>query len=363
MTSWSRWTARGSLIEISRKRSKHATRWPRAEPTSGERLAVRGRSRRSRRRAPSSGCSAALTRRHRNGAGRNCRDPDRLGCAEDPHPHAPAGGRERALTAGPPGRSPTAAATCGLRPAATRDPRARAHSTLNVLVVASASACSRPPRGRARRRLGAVGAMRANAADELLLTFVEDPALAQVIESALAEFDRHQPEIWSDDELRELGARAIAAAMSQFASVVTAASARSAHASDRERRARDCAGQGGCHDRAGSPLGGTRAGGVVAGLAARGERQQTRAARRCTGRREGRERDAAGQQPPLPADQQRHAGERERWLGGAAARRSRAVMGLLEGGDERHRGAQCGARLRPSRCAQGARRVVRCGRG
>jgi hypothetical protein len=57
--------------------------------------------------------------------------------------------------------------------------------------------------------------------DELLVDFVEDEArIREVIDRALAEFDRDQPEIWADLELRELGARAIAAAMAQFGAVV-----------------------------------------------------------------------------------------------------------------------------------------------
>jgi hypothetical protein len=58
--------------------------------------------------------------------------------------------------------------------------------------------------------------------DDLLAGLVEDGArLSEVIALAFAEFDRHQPEIWSDPELRELGARAIAAAMAQFAAVMS----------------------------------------------------------------------------------------------------------------------------------------------
>lgn len=167
-----------------------------------------------------------------------------------------------------------------------------------------------------------------------MVGFVEDPGqVGEVVERALSHFDRDQPEVWRDPDLRSLAGRAIAAVMAQFGALARGsltleevslppASAELVIAQVR----RGITVEQALH---------------TAGLA------QSAAWETWL-----RGLDASALEPELRAQgtarvatemlqvgnivgqriSQLHALERERWLGGRAARRARAAIGLLEGG-------------------------------
>jgi len=179
-----------------------------------------------------------------------------------------------------------------------------------------------------------VGTSRASAVDDLLAAFVEDEArVGEVIELALAEFDREQPEVWADTELRELGARAIAAAMAQFGAVMRGnlsfeeialapANAELAIAQARRGVTIDQALYSAGLAQAASWevwLREVNAQAVEAGLRVQAVEQVAREMLRVNN-------------VLYRQISQLHAAERERWLGSRGARRARAVMDLLAGG-------------------------------
>jgi hypothetical protein len=179
-----------------------------------------------------------------------------------------------------------------------------------------------------------VGTSRVSAVDDLLAGFVEDgERVSEVIELALAEFDRQQPEVWADAELRELGARAITAAMAQFGALMRGAlsleeialppaNAELAIAQARRGVTIDQALYAAGLAQAASWevwLREVNAWDVDPGLRVQAVEQVAREMLRVN--------NALYQQISRV-----HAAERERWLGSRGARRARAVMDLLAGG-------------------------------
>lgn len=174
-----------------------------------------------------------------------------------------------------------------------------------------------------------------SAVDDLLAGFVEDrERIGEVVELALAEFDREQPEIWSDPELRELGARAIAAAISQFAAVMRGglsleefalAPANAELAIAQARRGvtiEQALYSSGLAQAASWDVWLREVRASETDPVVRGEAIAHVAKAML------RVHNALCQQIS-----QVHAAERERWLRGRAARQARAVMGLLAGAD------------------------------
>jgi DNA-binding PucR family transcriptional regulator len=180
-----------------------------------------------------------------------------------------------------------------------------------------------------------VASAKVSVVEDLLAGFVGDRArVSEVTDLALREFDRHQPEIWSDPELRELGVRAIAAAMTQFAAVMRGdltleqlalapASAELAIAQVRRGVTIEQALYAAGLAQAASWevwLRMVSGGDVDAEARAEAVEQVAMQMLRVS--------NALSQQIS-----KLHADERERWLGSRAARRARAAMELLAGGE------------------------------
>jgi hypothetical protein len=193
--------------------------------------------------------------------------------------------------------------------------------------------------------------------DELLLDFVEDrERVGGVVERALSEFDRDQPLIWADAEMRELGARAIASAIAQFGAVMRGglsveelslppagaelviAQARRGVTIEQALHAAGLAQAASwdvwLREAQASSIGGAQLAEAIARIATEMLRVSNSLCQQIS---------------------RLHASERERWLGGRAARQARVVMSLLTGGGSGEQpdrlSGDLGYELRGSHCA------------